>query len=225
MNTTMPLLPDANSFLARAEERGAPLDARVTEAVIGLLVLAEARCRTGLPEPTEELVEELLCVLLPLYVSATEDELPGFVAALVALADHTREAGRLNAKRHAKLVARVHELAGEFAQVMTSPQRLTWSRLYGNLMRAAGVDVIDPRAVRGWLEAFAARPHSERNAALGFASSSNGPPLARRPYDLRHTCITNWPNAGRSPSSPAVPATHRRSSTGDTKAVSTATKS
>ncbi|WP_326588009.1 hypothetical protein [Streptomyces sp. NBC_01294] len=177
MNTATPLLLDMDSFLARAEERGTPLDVRAAEAVLGLLALGEARRRTGLPEPTEELAEELLHILLPLYVSATEEELPGFVAALVALVDHTHEAGRLNAKRHAKLMARVHELAEGFTQAMTSPRRLTWPRLYGNLLRAAGVDATDPRAVRDWLEAFAAtRPHPERHAALGFASSASSSP-------------------------------------------------
>ncbi|MFJ6481516.1 hypothetical protein ACIQK6_15530 [Streptomyces sp. NPDC091682] len=176
MNTATPLLLDLDSFLARAEERGAPLDARAAEAVLGLLALGEARRRTGLPEPTEELAEELLHILLPLYVSATEEELPGFVAALVALVDHTHEAGRLNAKRQAKLVTRVHELAEGFTQAMTSPRRLTWPRLYGNLLRAAGVDATDPRAVRDWLEAFAARPHAGRNATLGFASSASSSP-------------------------------------------------
>ncbi|MFB9584437.1 hypothetical protein [Streptomyces goshikiensis] len=177
MTTATPLLLDLDSFLARAEERGAPLDARAAEAVLGLLALGEARRRTGLPEPTEELAEELLHILLPLYVSATEEELPGFVAVLVALIDHTHEAGRLNAKRHAKLMARVYELAEGFTQAMTSPRRLTWPRLYGNLLRAAGVDATDPRAVRDWLKAFAAtRPHAERHAALGFASSASSSP-------------------------------------------------
>ncbi|NXY94660.1 hypothetical protein HYE82_09695 [Streptomyces sp. BR123] len=178
MTIATPLLADPDSFLARAEERGAPLEARAAEAVLGLLVLCEARRRTGLPEPTEELAAELLHTLLPLYVSATESELPDYVAALVALADHTREAGRLNAKRHAKLVARVHELAEGFLQAMTSPRRLTWPRLYGNLLRADGVDTTDRQAVRDWLDAFAQRPHAERHAALGFAASCAQEPLA-----------------------------------------------
>ncbi|MFD3697739.1 hypothetical protein ACFWUZ_16560 [Streptomyces sp. NPDC058646] len=182
MNTATPLLLDLDSFLARAEERGAPLDARAAEAVLGLLALGEARRGTGLPEPTEELAEELLHILLPLYVSATEEELPAFVAALVALVDHTHEVGRLNAKRQARLVSRVHELAEGFTQAMTSPRRLTWPRLYGILLRAAGVDATDPRAVRDWLEAFAARPQAERNAAFGFASSSPNGPLAEAAY-------------------------------------------
>ncbi|MFI8102090.1 hypothetical protein [Streptomyces sp. NPDC086023] len=182
MNIAVPLLLDMDTFLARAEERGTPLEARAAEAVLGLLALCEARRRTGLPEPTEELAAELLHTLLPLYASATEEELPDYVAALVALADHTREAGRLNAKRHARLVARVHELAGGFRQAMTSPRRMTWPRLYGNLLRADGVDTTDPQAVRDWLDVFATRPYAERRAAFAFATSSAEEPLAEAAY-------------------------------------------
>lgn len=182
MNAATPLLLDLDSFLARAAERGAPVGARAADAVLGLLALSGARRRTGLPELTEELAEELLHTLLPLYVSAAEEELPGFVAALVALADHTREAGRLNAKRHAKLVARVHELAEGFVQAMTSPRRVTWPRLYGNLLRADGVDAADARAVRDWFAAFAARPYTERHTAHDFALPLEDAPLGEAAY-------------------------------------------
>lgn len=101
------------------------------------------------------------------------------MAAVAALADHTHEAGRLNAKRHAKLVAHVQELTEGFTEAMTSPRRVTWPRLYGNLLRADGVDVADAQAVGGWLEAFTARPYAERQAALGFtADAAAGGPLA-----------------------------------------------
>ncbi|MCX4627565.1 hypothetical protein [Streptomyces sp. NBC_01443] len=182
MNAAAPLLLDLDSFLARAEERGTPLDARAADAVLGLLALSRARRRTGLPEPTEELAEELLHTLLPLYVSAAADELPGFVAVLIALADHTHEAGRLNAKRRAKLVARVHELAEGFVQAMTSPRRVTWPRLYGNLLRADGVDAADARAVRDWVAAFAARPYADRHTAHGFALHRGDGPLGEAAY-------------------------------------------
>ncbi|MGI5518614.1 hypothetical protein [Streptomyces sp. CA-106131] len=174
--TPTPLRLDLASFLAWAERRGTALDARAAEAVLGLLALSGARRRPGVPEPTEELVEELLHTLLPLYVSATEAELPSFLAAVVALADRTHEAGRLNAKRHARLVARVQELAEGFTQMMTSPQRVTWARLYGNLLRAEGVEAADARAVAAWLEAFAARPYAQRQTALGLAVADG--PLA-----------------------------------------------
>ncbi|WP_314244030.1 ATP-binding protein [Streptomyces kutzneri] len=121
-------------------------------------------------------------ILLPLYVSAAEDELPGFIAVLVALADHTHEAGRLNAKRHARLVARVHELAEGFVQAMTSPGRVTWPRLYSNLLRADGVDAVDARAVGGWVAAFAARSYAEQVAARGFALPLGDGPLGEAAY-------------------------------------------
>jgi hypothetical protein len=180
VTSTAPLRLDVDSLLAWAEQRATPLDGRAAEAVLGLLALSKASRRTGLPEPTPELVEELLQTLLPLYVSANEPELPAFPAVLVALADYTHEAGRLNAKRHAKLVAGVRELQEGFTQAMTSPRRMTWARLYANLLRAEGVDAGDPEAVRGWLEDFSARPYAQRQAALGFeaACAAAGSPLA-----------------------------------------------
>ncbi len=51
---------------------------------------------------------------------------------------------------------------------MTSQRRLTWARLYGQLLRAEGVDAADPRAVGAWVDAFARRPYPERRAVLGF---------------------------------------------------------
>ncbi|WP_330246332.1 tyrosine-type recombinase/integrase [Streptomyces sp. NBC_00562] len=49
-------------------------------------------------------------------------------------------------------------------------------------------------------------------------------PLAHRPYDLRHTCITNWLKTRACPwrRCPAARATPRRSSTAATRAASTA---
>ncbi|MFE2326635.1 hypothetical protein ACFXD5_22335 [Streptomyces sp. NPDC059385] len=182
MNAATPLLLDLDSFLSWAAERGDSLDARAADAVLGLLALTQARRRTGLPEPTEELAEEVLHTLLPLYVSATADELRGFVPALIALADHTHEAGRLNAKRHTKLVARVHELAEGFVQAMTSSRRVTWSRLYGDMLRADGVDAADARAVGDWFVAFAARPYAERQTAYGFALPLGDGPLGEAAY-------------------------------------------
>lgn len=35
-----------------------------------------------------------------------------------------------------------------------------------------------------------------RNGAAPCASRTRGPPLAKRPYDLRHACVSTWLNAG-----------------------------
>jgi hypothetical protein len=124
---TAPLSLDVDSFRAWVEQRATPLDGRAAEAVLGLLALSKAGRRTGLPEPTPELVEEVLQTLLPLYVSANEPELSAFPAVLVALADYTHAAGRLNAKRHAKLVAGVRELQEglELLAVKSTQVRIT----------------------------------------------------------------------------------------------------
>ncbi|MFG3660074.1 hypothetical protein [Streptomyces sp. NPDC047706] len=170
MNSGTPLSLPLEPFLAWAEHRGTALDPRAADAVTGLLALSTEHRRTGLPEPTEHLAEELLHILLPLYAGAAPAELPGYVEVLLALVDHTREKGRLNAKRQARLAARVRELADGFTEAMTASGRTTWPRLYAGLMRAEGVDTGDTDAVRGWLESFAARPSAEREAALGFSA-------------------------------------------------------
>ncbi|WP_432158338.1 MULTISPECIES: hypothetical protein [unclassified Streptomyces] len=177
MNSGTPLSLPLEPFLAWAEHRGTPLDPHAADAVTGLLALSTGHRRTGLPEPTEPLAEELLHILLPLYAGAAPAELPGYVDVLLALVDHTREKGRLNAKRQARLAARVRELADGFTEAMTAPGRTTWPRLYAGLMRAEGVDTGDADAVCGWLESFAARPSAERAAALGFSvrATAGGP--------------------------------------------------
>jgi hypothetical protein len=159
---------DAALFLDWAGRHGDPLDPRAAEAVLGLLALSGARRRTGLPEPAPELVEELMLTVLPLYVSAGPAELPGFPAVLVALAGYTHEAGKLNARRRDRLAAAVEALKPRFEAAMTSPRRATWARLYGQLLRAEGVDAADPQAVGAWVDAFARRPYPQRCVALGL---------------------------------------------------------
>ena len=163
-----PVNLDPAPLLDWASRHGDPLDPRAVEAVVGVLALSGTRRRTGLPEPVPELVEELMLVLLPLYVSAIPAELAGFPAALVALIGYTHEAGKLNAKRRDRIIAEVETLRPQFESAMTSRRRVTWARLYGQLMRAEGVDAADPQAVGAWVDAFARRPYPQRRAALGF---------------------------------------------------------
>ena len=83
---------DIAPLLVWAARRGERLDRRVAEAVVGLLALSDTRRRTGLPEPTPELAEELLLSILPLFASVAAGELQAFPAVLVALAGYTHEA-------------------------------------------------------------------------------------------------------------------------------------
>ncbi len=168
MSSIAPFNLDAAPLLDWARRHGDPLDPRAAEAVVGLLALSGTRRRTGLPEPAPELVKELMLVLLPLYVSAIPAELAGFPAVLVALIGYTREAGKLNAKRRDRLIAEVETLQPQFESAMTSQHRVTWARLYGQLMRAEGVDTADPQAVGTWVDALACRPYPQRRAAPGF---------------------------------------------------------
>jgi hypothetical protein len=168
VSSIAPLNLDAALLLDWASRHGDSLDPRAAEAVLGLLALSGARRRTSLPEPTLELVEKLMLTVLPLYVSAGPAELTGFPAVLVALAGYTHEAGKLNARRRDRLAAAVEALKPRFEAAMTSPRRATWARLYGQLLRAEGVDAADPQAVGAWVNAFARRPYSQRCAALGL---------------------------------------------------------
>lgn len=147
------------------------LQPRAAEAVVGLLALSGARRRTGLPEPSAELVKELMLVLLPLYVSVIPADLAGYPAALVALIGYTHAAGKLNARRRDRLIAEVETLRPQFESAMISWRRVTWARLYGQLLHAEGVDAADPRAVGAWVDALAGRPYPQRLAALGLAAS------------------------------------------------------
>src|SRR6266571_5578440 len=109
-----------------------------------------------------------MLVLLPLYVSAIPADLAGYPAVLVALIGYTHQAGKLNAKRRDRLIAEVETLRPQFESAMTSQRRVTWARLYGQLLRAEGVDAADLRAVGAWVDAFACRPYPQRRAALGL---------------------------------------------------------
>ena len=170
MSSSTPVNLDAAPLFDWASRHGDPLEPQAVEVVVGVLALAGTRRRTGLPEPAPELVKELMLVLLPLYVSAIPAELAGFPAALVALIGYTHEAGKLNVKRRDRLIAEVEALQPQFESAMTSQRRVTWARLYGQLMRAEGVDAADPQAVGAWVDAFACRPYPQRRAALGFDS-------------------------------------------------------
>ena len=171
MNSIAPFNLDLAPLLDWGCRHGDPLEPRAAEAVVGLLALSGARRRTGLPEPAAELVKELMLVLLPLYVSAIPADLAGYPAVLVALIGHTHAAGKLNAKRRDRLIAEVETLRPQFESAMTSPRRVTWARLYSQLLRAEGVDAADPQAVGAWVDAMAGRPYPQRCPALGLAAA------------------------------------------------------
>ena len=170
VNSMAPFSLDPAPLLDWGSRHGDPLDPCAAEAVVGLLALSGARRRTGLPEPAAELVKELMVVLLPLYVSAIPADLAGYPAALVALIGYTHAAGKLNARRRDRLIAEVETLRPQFEAAMTSQRRVTWARLYGQLLRAEGVDAADPQAVGAWVDALAGRPYPQRRPGLGLAA-------------------------------------------------------
>ncbi|WP_351222518.1 hypothetical protein [Streptomyces sp. NPDC002133] len=152
-----------DDFLAWAEsERGAAPPARPADAVLTLLTLHGVDTRAGVPEPTPQLLVRVLHEDLPGVLAMTPDELAAMPGLLTALADRVKAARRLNAKRHARLIAVVDEALPEFERAMTDPRNLTWPRWYASLLRADGVDADDADAVRTWLAAHSRTPHADR---------------------------------------------------------------
>ncbi|WP_175439213.1 hypothetical protein [Streptomyces vilmorinianum] len=142
-----------DAFLDGTPELRDPPSARAADAVLGLLALRGADRRSGLPEPTVELVRHVLVKDVPAFVYATPEELAAYPAVLVALTERVREAGRLNGKRQARIVAAIEEAVPDFERAMKDPANLTWQRWYASLLRADGTDPADPSAVRAWLAA------------------------------------------------------------------------
>ncbi|TQK51076.1 hypothetical protein FBY35_1464 [Streptomyces sp. SLBN-118] len=163
---TTSLTPDVGLalFLQEATAFGSPSSARIADAVLTLLVLRGADRRTGLPEPTPELVRQVLHQDVPVLVCVTESELPVAPAVLRALADLVRARGRLNTKRQARLLAAIDEAEPEFRLAVADPANLTWSRWYASLMRADGTPVEDPEAVLRRLDAHDRSPRADRPA-------------------------------------------------------------
>jgi hypothetical protein len=152
-----------DAFLAWAEtERKTALPPRPADAVLTLLALHGADRRAGVPEPTPELVRRVLVEDLPLLLWASPDEAAAVPSVLTALADRVRDAGRLNAKRHARVLTALDDVVPVFVRALGDARNLTWPRWYASLLRAQGVPADDADAVRGWLAALDAAPHAER---------------------------------------------------------------
>ncbi|NWF26565.1 hypothetical protein HW130_09810 [Streptomyces sp. PKU-EA00015] len=165
MTRTTALNTGLDDFLAwAARERGTALPARPADAVLTLLALRGADRRSGVPEPTPQLVAQVLHEDLPGLLWASDEELAAVPAVLTALADRVRAAGRLNAKRHARLLAAIDDAVPGFRAAMADPAALTWPRWYASLLRADGTDPDDADAVRAWLDAHERTPRADRPA-------------------------------------------------------------
>ncbi|MFD3946775.1 hypothetical protein [Streptomyces sp. NPDC058579] len=140
-----------DAFLDGTPELRDPSSVRAADAVLALLALRGADRRSGLPEPSVELVRRLLVEDAPAFVYATPEELAAYPAVLVALTARVREAGRLNGKRQARIVAAVEDIVPDFERAMNDPANYTWQRWYASLLRADGTDPADPGGVRAWL--------------------------------------------------------------------------
>ncbi|UYQ65308.1 hypothetical protein [Streptomyces peucetius] len=183
MTRTNALNTGRDDLLAWARrERGVALPVRPADALLTMLALRGADRRAGVPEPTPQLLRQVLREDLPQLLCAGDDELDAVPDVLTALADRVRAAGRLNAKRHARLLAAVEDTVPGFRRAMADPANLTWHRWYASLLTADGVDADDAAAVRAWLEAHESTPHADRPALPEPLHRSD---LAERTFAVR----------------------------------------
>lgn len=183
MTRTNALNTGRDEFLTWAtRERGVALPARTTDAVLTMLALHGADRRAGVPEPAPQLLRRVLLEDLPQLLCAGDDELDAVPDVLTLLADRVRAAGRLNAKRHARLLAAVEDTVPAFRRAMADPANLTWHRWYASLLTADGVDADDAAAVRAWLDAYGSTPHADRPALPEPLRRSD---LADRTFSVR----------------------------------------
>ncbi|WP_354641778.1 hypothetical protein [Kitasatospora camelliae] len=154
-----------DELLAWAAQRELPaVDGAALRAVLALLELGGARMHDGYPELTSPAVEQLLYQQLHLYVQPVAEP-EAYGAAVGLLIEHQREARRLNAKRRQRLHEEAEWQGEVLCGLLRRPDLLTWPRLYALLLRADGVAVEDPAAVRGWLDGFRELTAGQRLAA------------------------------------------------------------
>src|SRR5262249_48325451 len=133
--------PGLDDFLSWTEARGEPVPAHCAEVALALLVLRGAPLRGGLPQPAAKLLGQVLGDGLPHLVCGGPEEVAAYPRVLRLLIDHQRAAGRLNAERHRALHAAVRKAVPDYERDIRNPRWLTWPRLYGDLLRAGGVEV------------------------------------------------------------------------------------
>jgi hypothetical protein len=168
--------PGLDDFLSWTREQGEPVPAGGAGVALVLLVLRGAGLRGGLPLPTAKHLSQVLGEDLPHLVCRDPEEVAAYPRVLELLVDHQRAAGLLNAERHRALRTAVRKSVPDYERAVADPLGLSWPRLYGGLLRAGGVDVADPQAVRAWLEDYLRQPRSWRRAALVSAlGAPDGP--------------------------------------------------
>jgi hypothetical protein len=121
-------------------------------------------------------VELLLCDWLPRKAALEKDEVRAVPGALKRW---VRFAGRkkgLAADLVDETLAAVDQFTPDFRRAMQDPSRHGPAGSVVNAMRTEGVDPTDERAVRQWIEAFNARPPSERDSIVGWSRSSGARP-------------------------------------------------
>lgn len=145
----------------------APADDEVTRAILDHCMLA--RCDYGDGDPlrwSPTVVEMFLLDFLPRKVSLDTGQvraLPDVLRRWVRFALSRRG---LEEPWIVETQAMVDELASEFRKAVTDPSNFGPAKAMVNAMMADGIDLNDPKALQGWIDAFNARPFEERDALL-----------------------------------------------------------
>lgn len=129
-------------------------------------------------EPSE--LDEFLLDWVPRNVSLDDEEIATFPESVADAFRFLGATGRLDAAEADELGERARSLRTELAEAMADPVLGGPARALLDAMRADGVEVGDPDAVRAWLDDFNARAFEERDGILGAALPPQAE-LSKRP--------------------------------------------
>ena len=154
---------------------------------VGLLAsyFVDYGCDYGTRDPLRWSPIAVELVLLDWFPRKVMLEGPATAAVPDALRRFVRYAGRRKGLPEASIadtVAAVDEFEAEYLLAMAGPAGYGPAKAIVSAMRSESVDPTDPAAVAGWMEAFNARPASDRDRLLGRLPDLDG--LAGGPPDL-----------------------------------------
>jgi hypothetical protein len=165
------LPPDADARDALVAEflasEGAPPDDEVTRAILDQCLLA--RCDHGDGDPlrwSPTVVAMFLLDFLPRKVTLDNRQVRAVPDVLRRWVGFALARRGLDRRWIEETQATVDDLAKEFRRAVTDPSSAGPAKAMANAMLADGVDLSDPDAAQGWIDAFNARPFEERDAFL-----------------------------------------------------------
>ena len=146
---------------------------------VGLLAsyFVDYGCDYGTGDPLRWSPIAVELVLLDWFPRKVMLEGPAIAAVPDALRRFVRYAGRRKGLPEASIadtVAAVEEFESEYLLAMADTTGYGPAKAIVSAMRSESVDPTDPAAVAGWMEAFNARPASERDRLLGRLPDLDG---------------------------------------------------